>query len=325
MKKLVCLLMTGIFIAAFAWAGGGQEAGGDWVPNRNIDFIVTNSTGGGADIAARTLADIITRENLLPTSIVVRNWTDGAGEVARGSIAAMRAGVNTDHTLLKFSADDMVNMVSFTPRRVTDFAHLALFAAEKHLFYAPQGSDLITFQAVIDRINAGQSVVVGGSRGTDPLLVDILRQRMGWSEAQMPYVTSQSTGDAITQLLGGHLDLIISKPAAADPFVESGHLIPFLALAYERLAGNLANAPTIGELGFQALELPNWRTIAAAPTMRPEAQTFWVSVIERATQTRQWTVDFVERFQVIPHFLTMQSAVDYIVGIQNDVLSIIGN
>ena len=318
MKKLVCLLVVVCLVSTFVWAQNPT-----WRPSRNIDFIVTNSTGGGADIAARTLAQIIERENLLPSgvSIPVRNWTDGAGEAARAHVSAMRPGAVADHLLLKFSGDDMVNMVVNTPRRVTDLNHLALFAAEKHLFYAPGDSNLKTFQAVQDAIRAGQRVRVGGSRGTDPTILDLLRAQMGWQESQIPYVTSQSTGDAITQLLGGHLDLVISKPAAAHSFVEAGRLYPFVAFNTSRFSGNLAGAPTLSELGFRNIELPNFRTVASAPAMSANAQAYWIDIIQKACQTRQWA-EFVERFQVIDDFMVRPT--QHLVGIQNDVLRLIG-
>jgi len=316
MRNRVLLVIVGLLISTLVWA--------QWTPSRNVDFIVTNSTGGGSDICARVVADIITKENMVPRPVMVRNWTDGSGEVARASVMRMAAGPVTDHTLLKFNADDTINMVTNTDRRVTDLVHLALIATDKHLFYAPKGSNLMTFQAVVDRIKGGGKVVVGGSRGTDPTIIDLLRSQMGWKEEQMPYVQSSSSGDAITQLLGRHLDLVISKPAAANPYVESGDLIPFLAFATERFSGNLANAPLLSELGYKNVEFPNWRTIAVAPTMSAAARAYWTSILERVTKTKLWTDDYIQKFQVIGVFMPSQQATSYIVNIQNDLLKLLG-
>jgi len=303
--------------STFVWAQ-------NFTPSRNVDFIVTNSPGGGSDICARVVADIITKNNFVPKPVMVRNWTDGSGEVARASVSQMKPGVVTDHTLLKFNADDTINMCTNTDRRVQDFIHLALIATDKHLFYGAKGSDLVTFKAVVDRIKGGKTVVVGGSRGTDPMIVDLLRKQMGWTEAQMPYIQSSSTGDAITQFLGKHLDLVISKPAAADPYVQSGDLIPFVAFATERFTGNLAAAPTLKELGYKDIEFPNWRTIAVAKTMSAGAQAYWKGILKKVVDTAQWKNDYVKKFQVIGLYMEEKPATDYILGIQKDLLGLLG-
>ena len=317
MKNRAWLVIAGLLISTFVWAQ-------NWTPSRNVDFIVTNSTGGGSDICARVIADIITKENMVPRPVMVRNWTDGSGEVARASVMRMGAGAITDHTLLKFNADDTINMVTNTDRRVQDLVHLALVATDKHLFYGLKGSNLLTFQAVVDRIKGGQTVRVGGSRGTDPTIIDLLRKQMNWTEAQMPYVQSSSSGDAITQLLGKHLDLVISKPAAADPYVQSGDLIPFLAFATERFSGNLAAAPTLKELGYKDVEFPNWRTIAVSPNMSAGAKAYWTSILKKVTETKHWKDDYIQKFQVIGVFMDSKPATDYIINIQKDLLSLLG-
>ncbi|MFC0387189.1 hypothetical protein [Muricoccus vinaceus] len=57
----------------------GQAA---WQPTRPVEFVVTSGAGGGTDLFARTVQSIVTRHNLVPTSIVVTN--KGAGSGAEG-------------------------------------------------------------------------------------------------------------------------------------------------------------------------------------------------------------------------------------------------
>ena len=72
-------------------------------------------------------------------------------------------------------------------------------------------------------------MVIGGSKGDDIATYDALLEELGLTEDQMGYITYDSTGDAITAALGGNLDFVISKPAAASQYVESGDLTPTLA------------------------------------------------------------------------------------------------
>ena len=91
----------------------------------------------------------------------------------------------------------------------------------------------------------------------------------------MGYITYDSTSDAITAALGGNVDFVISKPAAASQYVESGDLTAVLALANERYSGNLADAPTLSEVGDSEREVPVWRGVAAPAAMSDEAVAFW--------------------------------------------------
>lgn len=93
-------------------------------------------------------------------------------------------------------------------------------------------------------------------------------EEIGISKDVMSYITYDSTGDAITAALGGHVEFVISKPAAASEYVTAGSLIPVLALSTERYTGNLADAPTLSEIGdYENVEVPVWRGVAAPAAM----------------------------------------------------------
>ena len=119
-------------------------------------------------------------------------------------------------------------------------------------------------------------IVIGGSKGDDIATYDALLEELGLTEDQMGYITYDSTGDAITAALGGNLDFVISKPASASQYVESGDLTPVLALSNERFTGNLADAPTLSEIGdYENVEVPVWRGVAAPAAMSDAAVEFW--------------------------------------------------
>ena len=77
-------------------------------------------------------------------------------------------------------------------------------------------------------------MVIGGSKGDDIATYDALLEELGLTEDQMGYITYDSTGDAITAALGGNLDFVISKPASASQYVESGRPDPRSGLSTER-------------------------------------------------------------------------------------------
>ena len=325
MKRLVGLLVATLLVSASVWAGGQGDAGADgtWAPSRNVDFIVTSSPGGGSDIFARLIADLVRREGFVGNPVVVSNRTDGVGEAARMQLTQLR-GAMADHTIMAFNLDDMIQMVQNTPRRMDAFTPLAVMAVDKHLLYVARDGRYQSFQEVMNSIQAGNRIVAGGSRGSDTVAMELLMSQMGWTEAQMPYIMSLSSNDAIVSALGHHLDVVISKPAAAHPFVESGHLVPILALSDERFTGNLAGAPTLSEVGSTNLQFPLWRGIVGSPNMSPAARDFWSGVFAKVTETAEWQNDYIERFQLINVFMDYQESATYMTDSQREFISAFG-
>lgn len=220
--------------------GGSKDIkDGKFTPSKSIQWMCTSSAGGGSDIFTRKIGDIMTAENLVNgQTIVVTNKTDGAGEVGRNEVATMKN--NADYQLLTFNSGDLMPMVQNTKNRAANFRILAIMAVDKQLLFKGQGAKYDKFEDVIAAVQNGEKVVIGGSKGDDIATYQALVAELGVSEDNLTYITYDSTGDAITAALGGHVEYVISKPAAASEYVEAGSLVPILAFSTERYTGNLA-------------------------------------------------------------------------------------
>ena len=288
-KKLLSLSLAAMMTVSLAACGGASDINenGEFNPTKNITWICTSSAGGGSDLFTRKLSEIMTNEKLVnDQTIVVSNETDGAGEVGRNKIATMKSGA--DYNLLTFNSGDLMPMVDNTKNRAENFRILAIMAVDKQLLftsetatehksdYAKAGGDLTDFGAAIEAAKNGTYVVIGGSKGDDIATYNALLEELGLTQDQMGYITYDSTGDAITAALGGHVEFVISKPAAASEYVTAGSLIPVLALSTERYTGNLADAPTLSEIGdYENVEVPVWRGVAAPAAMSDAAAAYW--------------------------------------------------
>ena len=324
MKKFV-LVVAVLLISTLAWAAGGrQQADGAWAPSRSVDFVVTASAGGGSDIFARQISDILAREGYVTQTIVVTNDSAAVGEPARARVSGARGAI-ADHTIMVFNAGDLMTMVTNTPRRVSDFTPLGILATDFQLLYVSRTGRFQSFQDIMDAVNRGERVVAGGGRGDDQLTFEMLLREMGWTEAQVPYIIYMSSTEAIVATLGDHLDVVISKPAASNPFVEAGDLIPVLALAPQRYTGNLAGAPTVSEIGpFNNVYFPVWRGVAGPAAMSAGAQAFWSEVLRRVAETRTWRYDYLERFQLIPGFIGYGEVVPFMTNFQREFMTMQG-
>jgi putative tricarboxylic transport membrane protein len=334
MKKkilaLICLVTLGI--SAFAGCKNalktGEENEGEkmpvadaFVPTKTVDWVCTSSPGGGSDIFSRQISDIMISEDMVNgQSIVVSNKTDGSGEVGRNEVATMK-GDKANYTLLTFNSGDLMPMVENTKNRSENFRILAVMAVDKQLLFKGKQTKFEDFKAAIEAASDGEQVIIGGSKGDDIATYEKLIAELGFSKDVMNYITYDSTGDAITAQLGGHIDFVMSKPAAASEYVESGDLTPVLALAVERFTGNLSDAPTLSEIGdYENVEVPVWRGVAAPAAMSDEAVEFWTEALFKVSETDTWKTDYIEKNKLIPNYMNHGTATEYVTQYEKEYM-----
>ncbi len=326
MKKAILLLSLVVLMALplFAQGAAEQASGGAFVPTNTIEWYVTSSPGGGSDIFTRTIVDIINAENLVNgQNIVIQYKTDGAGEVGRNLVANTK-GVKADYTILTFNSGDLMPMVKNTPNRIANFTPISHMAVDKHLIFIGENSPYSSFEEVIAALKAGKNIVMAGSKGDDIACHAALCKELGVTEDQFAYIAHDSSSAAITTILGGHVDLLISKPAAASEYVEAKKITPILALSTSRFPGNLSTAPTLKELGYKNVEVPNWRSVVASGAMSEEAKVFWSSVLEKVAQSSAWTDGYIGKKKLVSDYMDWQTFKTYVDQFQADYLTSIG-
>lgn len=329
MKKttlfIVALLAASLASPLFA-EGKKDAASGTFKPSQDIEWIVSSSPGGGSDIYTRFISDAMTRQNLAGgKTFLVNNQTDGGGEVGRLAVSRVPAGNKADHTLLTFNSGDLMPMVKNTANRVENFTPIAVMAVDKQLIYIGELSKYKTFAEVIAAAKSGTSVVLGGSKGDDEATYALLLKELGFTEKQIPYIRNNATSEAITSILGGHVDIIISKPAAADQYVVAGKLTPILALSTVRYGGNLASAPRLSEVGqYKDVEYPTWRGVVGPKNMSPAAAKFWTETFKAISDSDAWKNDYLGKFKLQPSYMNKDEAAKFMAEFQAGYLKSIG-
>ena len=321
-KKLLATLLVGVMALSTVVTGcGGKKGDGTFTPEKTIQWMCTSSPGGGSDIFSRMISDIMTTNDMVNgQTIIVTNKTDGAGEVGRNEVANLKK--DADYQLLTFNSGDLMPMVTNTKNRSANFRILAIMAVDKQLLFKGEQTTYNTFEEVIEACKAGTKVVIGGSKGDDIATYQALIAELGLGEDVLTYITYDSTGDAITAALGGHVELVISKPAAASEYVEAGSLIPVLALANERYTGNLADAPTLSEVGdYENVEVPIWRGVAAPKAMSDEAYAYWDAALAKVSETDQWKTDYLEKNKLIGEYRNAADATAYVTEYEADYMA----
>jgi putative tricarboxylic transport membrane protein len=132
--------------------------------------------------------------------------------------------------------------------------------------------------------------VAGGSAvgGWDHLKVLITAKAAGIEDVRtIKYVAFQGGGEAVTQLVGGHVQAFSGDISEAIGFMQSGDLRVLAVLAPERLPGDLGNIPTAKEQGIDALGA-NWRGFYAPGGMSDEAYDYWSKAVADVYGSDEW-------------------------------------
>ncbi|MBU0927741.1 MAG: tripartite tricarboxylate transporter substrate binding protein [Spirochaetes bacterium] len=329
MKKTSAFVVLPLVLAIASplFANGTKEAADSaFKPSKDIEWFVSSSPGGGSDIYTRMISDIMTRGDLSGgQSFLVANKTDGGGEVVRLQVSRVAAGAQADHTLLTFNSGDLMPMVKNTANRLENFTPIALMAVDKQLLYIGEMSKYKSFAEIIAAVKGGAKVVIAGSKGDDVATYELLVKELGFTQSQIAYITNDATSGAITSILGGHVDLVISKPAAADQYVVAGKLTPVLALSKTRFTGNLAGAPRLSELGaYKDVEFPVWRGVVAPKSMSPAAVAYWSRALKEVSESAAWQSDYIGKFKLQPAYMTSSETAAFMAEFQATYLKSIG-
>ncbi len=320
MKKTLIVLMVMVMAANIVFAGGSSEsADGTFTPSKDIEWVVTSSPGGGSDIFTRTLVDIITKEGLIEETFLINNQTDGAGEVGRLRVSTSR---DDGHLLLTFNSADLRPMVLNTPNRIEKFKPVAIMAADRQLFVKGNNTPYADLAEAIAAAKAGTPVTMGGSKGDDITVYEMFIAEVGLTEEQMPYIVYDATSDAITAMLGGHVDLALVKPASVMPYIESGDAYPVVTIALERYTGALADVPILSEIGdYENFELPLWRGVVTSGQTPDAAVAFYSEVLAKVAETDAWKDGYLTKNQLANAFMTYEEATPYMKDFQEQVLA----
>ena len=275
---------------AVALAASGACAGTalaqDFKPTRPVEVVVHTGPGGGSDLLARAVADMMEKEKLLPVRMQVVNKTGGGGAVAAAYLAEKKGDQNT---LGFFTGVWLTNPLTRDEAKVTlkDLTPVARLVLEPALVAvkadAPYKS-LKDFVAAAKQ-NPGQLKQSGGSiTSRDNVVRQLLQKETGtrWS-----FISFPGGGERIAALLGGHVNVMVIEPAEAGEHIRAGNMRVLAQVSDTRLPG-FPDVPTLKEAGFDVPVVPQVRGVVAPPAIPKQNVAYWEGVFRKLTQSASW-------------------------------------
>jgi tripartite-type tricarboxylate transporter receptor subunit TctC len=221
-------------------------------PSKPIELVVSSSPGGGIDLIFRLIAEELAKN--LKTQINVANQTAGAGAIAAEKVAAAR---KDGYTLLGTLLGQVATMSVANPKApanlLRDFQPIAIlhgYAAVIMLGRAD--SDIKTIKNLVAQAQKkpGDLIVAVGPVGTSLTLeVELLKRAAKIDITSLPFAGS---AQAITNLLGGHVNFAMASDVAAQPHTKAGKLI---GLAVDVDSAVLPDVPTFAKQGYPQVNL----------------------------------------------------------------------
>jgi len=235
-------------------------------PSRPIHLIVPYTPGTGADILSRVLGPKISER--WKTAVVTDNRPGATGNIgAAEAKAAAPDGYTLLLTATSFTTNPALKPAPFDP--VKDYEPVSLIATGAlGVYINPQvpAKDMKEFVALVKSQPGKLYYSSPGNGGPQHLAMELLKLETGMDIVHVPY---KGAAGAISDLVGGHVQAMISALQTVAPHVHSGRL-RFLAVMSSKRSDAFPDVPTLKEAGMPDLEVETWYAMFA-PAGTPAA------------------------------------------------------
>jgi putative tricarboxylic transport membrane protein len=278
-----------VIVALALLAFGAASHGQGWSPQKNVEIVVGSAPGGSNDKTARQVEKILVDNKLVGATITVVNRPGGGGSLAF-TYVNQHAG-DAHYLLIGTTALLSNHIVGSSKISYTDFTPIASLFNDYVVFVVNAASPIKTGKDLIERLKKDpQSVSIGfattlGSH--NHLAAGLLMKAIGGNPRNLKPIAYKGSADAITNLLGAHIDLVTTAAGNAAPHVAAGKLRIVGVAAPQRFGGTLADVPTWKEQGVD-LVFGGWRAIMGPKGLSAAQIAYWENVLRKATTVPEW-------------------------------------
>jgi tripartite-type tricarboxylate transporter receptor subunit TctC len=227
-------------------------------PGKPVTIVVPFPPAGGADTLARILATHL--GNVWKQQVIVENRPGASGHIGATYVARAPAD---GYTLL------MSSTASLDQENFKQFAPISLVSASPYVVAVNPRLGIKDVRALMARAKAEPGKLTFGSSGegsASHMTVELFKQEAGVDMLHVPY---KGTGQAVSDLLGGQIDLMFAPGQTVMPHVKAGKL-QAIAVTSATRARAVPELPTIAESGLPGYAAVGWfGLLAPAATPAP--------------------------------------------------------
>jgi tripartite-type tricarboxylate transporter receptor subunit TctC len=299
-------LCTGLSLIGATRLAPAVHAQEKW-PSRRVTIVVPFPAGGNTDSSARLIANNLKDIHGQPFIIENRggaNGMIGAGAVARSPadgytlLMAGNSALSAAPALLKNVAYDPVN--DFTPiARVGRFSSVLVTTPDRPFKTA---TEFVAYA----KSNPGK-LSLAHSFSSGQIVVETIRKRAGIDVVIVPYTRTPA---ALTDLIGGRIDLAVTDILSGLPQIEAGKIVPLGTFFLDR-GSLLPKVPTLNETILPGFEETPWLGLFG-PAHLPSDIVATLSDDLRKMLTRPEIIEHLGKMGVEPYFASSDETAAYV-------------
>ena len=254
------------------------------------ECIAPSNPGGGWDFTCRTIGRLLSEQGLVDGNVKVTNMPGGVGAVTFAMVANERPD---DEELIVATSTVGVTQIAQGryPAPLGAMRYLAMLGADVGVVAVAADSPYENLEQLNEAMvsDPGSIVTAGSSSagGWDHIRLLLVAREAGLEDLQtLRWVQFDGGTDAVTQMLGGQIDVVSTDLGEIAGFVESGDIRVLAALSDDPIPA-FPDIPTAKDQGIDVTGY-NWRGLYTGGDVSDEAYDRWVTDLESLYESEGW-------------------------------------
>lgn len=251
-----------------------------------ITIIAPSSIGGGWDLTARAIQDVLMSENLIDEDIHVLNKIGAGGELGWKYTKQQK-----DHVLAINSSLLITNhLLGQSKITYKDFTPIAILATEWEVVIVTKDSPITSARSLMENLKEtphAYKIGVSPRLGNDDQLSFVLASKqVGLQPEELDFFIYENSAQVVEALLKKQIDVATMTLAEAKKYYDLDQ-VKLLVISSDDRLKELPEIPTWTEEGIE-LVFEHWRGIMGPPNMTKDEIQFWDRTIEKMVHTEKW-------------------------------------
>jgi putative tricarboxylic transport membrane protein len=283
-----------------------------WRPDKPVELVIPTAPGANNDRMIRIIQKILQDQKLVAPPVLALNRPGGNQHLS--FVYLVQKGADP-HALLLSNSTIFTNELSgISPHPHSALTPVSLLVIESNAFTVHANSPMKSMRDLMDRLAANPesvSFAMPARGGVVHLTTAAAAKVSGIDPKRIKVVVFKTSGESITGLAGGHVDVMVSSLASVTPHAKAGTLRVLGISASQRRSGAASHVPTLREQGIATDGVAAWRGLHGAKGLTAAQLGFWEETLARVLENADWKA-FLEENDLAPQFLRSREFARYL-------------
>jgi putative tricarboxylic transport membrane protein len=198
------------------------------------------------------------------------------------------------HTLLAMNSATVSGLLTAGKGAATvrDLTMIAQLALDEQFIVVRSDSRFKSIKEIVAESKAKENALsIAGADQADRICSRLFEKAAG---IKMRFVQFNSSGEAMTALLGGHVDMIWANASEFVSQYDAKMVVP-LVIAQEKRFAQYKDVPTFRENGLDVI-FQFFRGVVAPPGVSPEVIVYYESMMKKLNDTKAWKDNYLDKY-----------------------------